>query len=203
MEISSSAIFYQLSNDANAEMKRIAKSDVLIIKKADGTKIDPNVTEFQSTPAANAKTSSDNSLCKSVLQHTPVTATATSLVTTDKKGNKIFSAKIPDGHELNYQILSEVENTVAVIKGKYMEEEYIIPDSVTINGITFIVTEIGDAAFLINRHDNIKNVIFPLTLKKRPIAQIAGCDPSPTPIATGVLRDSNVSEHKSTLKNAQ
>ena len=42
MEIGPSAIFYQLSESPNAEIKRIAKSDVLIIRKTDGTKIDPN-----------------------------------------------------------------------------------------------------------------------------------------------------------------
>ena len=32
--------------------------------------------------------------------------------------------------------------------------------------------------------------------KNRPIAHFAGCDPSQTGIITGVLKDSNVSEHK-------
>lgn len=50
MEIGPSAIFYQLSDAANAEIKRIAKTDVLIIRKADGTKIDPNAeTVLQGT----------------------------------------------------------------------------------------------------------------------------------------------------------
>ena len=42
MEIGPSSIFYQLSESSNAEIKRIAKSEVLIIRKTDGTKIDPN-----------------------------------------------------------------------------------------------------------------------------------------------------------------
>ena len=42
LEIGPSTIYYQLSDEANADIKRIDKSDVLIIRKADGTKIDPN-----------------------------------------------------------------------------------------------------------------------------------------------------------------
>jgi hypothetical protein len=37
----------------------------------------------------------------------------------------------------------------------------------------------------------------------RPIAHFAGWNTPLGPISTGVLRDSNVSEHKSTVENAQ
>ena len=60
MEIGPSAIFYQLSDADNAEIKRIAKTDVLIIRKADGTKIDPNamqssVTQSNSNATVNVE----------------------------------------------------------------------------------------------------------------------------------------------------
>jgi len=40
-------------------------------------------------------------------------------------------------------------------------------------------------------------------LKKRPIAHFAGCDPAQELIATGVLRDSNVSGLNLMVENAQ
>lgn len=53
LEIGPSAIFYQLSQAEGAEIKRIAKSDVLIIRKADGTKIDPNGSTSTPTLTGN------------------------------------------------------------------------------------------------------------------------------------------------------
>ena len=49
IEIGSSAIFYQLSERSDADIKRIAKKDVLIIKEANGTIIFQN-SEIQERP---------------------------------------------------------------------------------------------------------------------------------------------------------
>ena len=67
LEIGPSTIFYQLSDASNAEIKRIAKSDVLIIRKADGTKIDPNANEAVQTTHVVGNTSSAEHNNQSVL----------------------------------------------------------------------------------------------------------------------------------------
>ena len=43
MEIAGSSIFYQTSAAANAPIKKLKTSDVMIVKKQDGSKFDPNV----------------------------------------------------------------------------------------------------------------------------------------------------------------
>ena len=40
LEISDQSIFFQLQDKANAPLQKMLKKDVLIIKKADGTKLD-------------------------------------------------------------------------------------------------------------------------------------------------------------------
>ena len=83
----------------------------------------------------------------------------------DKEDNReqmVFSARTPDGKELRYAILSEAAHTVAVIKGKYKEQEYIIPEYVDVNGTKYTVTEIGMKAFHGSR---VISVQFPNTLK--------------------------------------
>lgn len=45
LEISDQSIFFQLSNKADAPLQKMLKKDVLIIKKADGTKLDLNAPQ--------------------------------------------------------------------------------------------------------------------------------------------------------------
>lgn len=40
LEVSGSSVFYQLENREGAEIKKMAKSDMLVIKKKNGTKLD-------------------------------------------------------------------------------------------------------------------------------------------------------------------
>jgi len=156
VDIGASAVFYQLTEDADAEIQRMPKADVLLIKKADGTKIDFTAPDGGVYGAASTASGSR--------QHDAVTAIATSPLTKGKKGVMTFSAKTPDGKELNYMILSEADHTLAVAQGEYGEEEYVIPDYVEYNGAKYTVTEIAEKAFL--HKVNIGNVVFPSTLKK-------------------------------------
>lgn len=156
VEIGSSAVFYQLTDGADAEIKRMAKDDVLLVKMADGTKIDLTLSGAGNN--AGAQSGGPNG------QHETVTAVATSGITKGKKGVRSFSAKTPDGHELNYYFVSEAERTLAVMPGEYLESEYTIPEYVEYEGEKYTVTEIAEKAFL--HKANITNVIFPSTLKK-------------------------------------
>lgn len=162
IEMSPSTIFYQLSDDKNAPTERIARKDVLIIRKADGTKIDPNAAETAEAPKAAAPQKKSRALVE-YPKHEPVTAIMVSDITTDKEGKKVFSARTPDGRELRYAILSETEHTLAVTKGSYKEQDYIIPEYIDVNGTKYTVTEIGEKAFMNNK---IFRVQFPYTLKK-------------------------------------
>ena len=49
LEISAQSIFFQLSNKADAPLQKMLKKDVLIIKKADGTKLDLNAPQAEET----------------------------------------------------------------------------------------------------------------------------------------------------------
>ena len=156
VDMGGSAVFYQLSDDKDAEIQRMPKADVLLIKKADGTKIDltaPDGGAYEAAPTASGSR-----------HHDAVTATASSALTKGKKGVKTFSAKTPDGKELNYMILSEADHTLAVAEGEYGESEYIIPDYVELEGVKYTVTEVADKAFY--KHAAVKNIVFPSTLKK-------------------------------------
>jgi hypothetical protein len=81
-----------------------------------------------------------------------------------KEYDNCFSAKTPDGKELNYAVLSESEKTLAVIKGEYHEKEYVIPESVNVDGTIYTVTEIGNKGFF--KENTILRIQFPQTLKK-------------------------------------
>lgn len=161
LEIGPSTIFYQLSNDANAETKRIAKGNVLIIRKADGTKIDPNADAPSS--ATKPEDANNPDIRTSYPKHAPITAIATTPISIDKKGKKNFSAQTPDGNVLNYQILSETEKTVAVTKGKYSEDIYVIPEFAIAGDNTYTITEIAEKVFFGTK---IIKITFPSTLKK-------------------------------------
>ena len=155
IEMGTSYIFYQLSEDPNSEIRRISKTDVLIIKKADGTKIDPSSSS--ETPISNNTTSS-----QLTPQRNPLTAIATSTLIKDKNGISYFSAKTPDGKELHYQILSESDKNVSVIKGKYKDKHIVIPEYVVLNNTRYCVTNIGNECF--DGLNDIEEIELPLTL---------------------------------------
>ena len=78
-----------------------------------------------------------------------------------------FTAPNAEGQMLSYLILPEGDNTVALVrpdkkKDRYNDASYIIPATVSYNGQTYTVTEIGYEAF-----DNSKarSVTLPSTLK--------------------------------------
>ena len=81
-------------------MKKIDKDEVFSIKKGK-----------ESTSIPYAANGDSNERAREA-----VTAYKTSEFS-NKKGKNIYIAKTPDGHELNYEILSEAERTVTVVKG--------------------------------------------------------------------------------------
>ena len=143
LEESATSYFYTLEPSSEASVLKINKDDVFSVKKKDG--------EAQvGNPAAAAAAP-------------PVTAKLTTSVRTEK-GRRCFSACTPDGHELNYRIISDADATVEVTKGEYHAREYVIPEYIDIDGKQYIVTEIGEKAFF--REKTVRRVQFPLTLKR-------------------------------------
>ncbi len=164
IEMSPTTIFYQISEAKDAPTERIARKEVLIIRKADGSKLDPNAPDpIATSDKPNAAPKSNSRSLVDYPRHELVTAKQASEIITDKKGNRIFIATTPDGKQLNYRILSDSDHTLSVTKGKYHEESYIIPEYVDMSGTLYEVREIGEKAFDLEK--TVKDVQFPYTLK--------------------------------------
>lgn len=69
LEVGDKAIFYQLENNPDAEIKRMNKSDILIIRKKDGTKLDVNAVSVAS--ASSHVKSSGSIQSEKVTSRTP------------------------------------------------------------------------------------------------------------------------------------
>ena len=167
IEVGQSAVFYQVENNKDAEVKRIEMSNVLIIKKQDGTQIIPNANNAETlTPKnANSPKLSEGQIAAAPKKNVKP-AVASSLVT-EKKRVKTFSAVNAEGQTLYFQILSETDKTLALIKdGKkeYTFSSCIIPDTVILDNQSYTVTVIGEKAM--QQNPNLKYVSLPETLKR-------------------------------------
>lgn len=140
---------YTLEPSLDANAQKINQDEAFSINKKNGT------MAMQTSGAPASKTNEG-------VTRIPVTAQLSSEITT-RKGRKTLSARTPDGHELHYAVLSEAAHTLTVIKGKYHESSYVIPEYVQINGVRYTVTEIDKEAFL--KEKTVKNIQFPSTLK--------------------------------------
>lgn len=170
VEVSSSSIFYTLSDEADASVKKISKNDVLIIKRNDGT-----ILNICNADAAN-QTLSDTKVTNPAA-HEPVThhASESEFFIVEKKGKKNTPAivekyiLVSDGKNqvLNMMVLSEDDKTLSVVKPrkdmKYNLTEYVIPEYVMIGNDKYTVEEIGEGAFY--NKTKIMDILFPETLR--------------------------------------
>lgn len=162
LDISASGnVYFTLSEDEDAPIRKISKKDILIIKTADGTKIDPSASISQVYTSHSAKTGNP-------AQHPPVThKSLSSEFIVEKKGLKTIVAESEDGQLLRMRLVDELEKTLAVTKSnndvKYDGEEYVIPEYVLVGDTTYTVEYIDKGAFV---NTDIKNVVFPSTLKE-------------------------------------
>ena len=190
--------YYSLTEEVDAPIKKIAKKDVLIIKKSDGTKIDP-----QGNTTVSAQTNGQ-AVPKNPDAHESVTVDAVEpdFVTIHMKKQKkdsfmgtpelperdeyFVSAADKDGHVLKFRLLSKENKTIAVTKNmeivekdgkiqkkdtKYEEASYIMPEYVRVGATVYTVTEIDPAAF--QGCKKVTEVVFPNTLIK--IGNLAFC----------------------------
>lgn len=163
LDYSSADFCYYTTEPKSDELKRIKKSDILIIKLADGTKIDPSSANSAFVPSSNGLTKKDNPG-----NHPQVTHRASSEI----KSGKSFGVTDDNGQELTMKVLSATDKTLTVTKPRkgleYNRESYLIPDFVeTEDGLYSVVAIEKDAfkniGFWVN-DNNIKEIILPATL---------------------------------------
>lgn len=194
VEVTPKTVYYTLTEDTDADVKKMAADAVLIIKKADGT-----VVNLVASDASNVSNNQETSVNKNANPdaHEPVTHKALEKefvkIHRDKeKANKFFGIKEKPardelyilagdgkGQILNFRLLDDRTLAVAMSreirktdkKGKvkiketlYEGEEYIIPDYVSVGDVTYPVTVIDPWAFV--GCSNVKNIVFPSTLKE-------------------------------------
>lgn len=167
---------YYTTEPNSDDLRRINKSDVLIIKLADGTKVDPNTSEI-----ANSTIKSTESIVKNPAAHEPITVTAIENYFLDvvtqkaKKGkpeviDKYILAKESNGQILNLRLVSDVDKELSVARlrdgYKFETSEIIIPEYVIINGEKYSITRIDPSAFDCKGKGDITNIVFPETLRE-------------------------------------
>lgn len=155
IKVGTTEVEYKKYSNPDGPTYSILKSDILAINYENGDK--DTFTDDKSQPS--------NIIGKTEPAQVRKPTTAEFVESVKAKGhNKCFAAKTPDGHILNYAVLSEEERTVTVIKGEYHETKYVIPEFVNAGGITYTVTEIDEGGF--EKESTITEIQFPQTLKK-------------------------------------
>lgn len=166
LELSSNSVFYTLQEGTDANVEKISKNNVLLIKKADGTIL--NLSDGDSGFNHKARKEMKNPDADEA-----VTYVATSDFFQDKKGNQMISEEDNKGQKILFRLIPNEEKTLAVTKwqdkGKYDGEEYVLPDYVRKDNDTYTVKYIDDKAFYLGRaidSRRLKRIVFPTTLKK-------------------------------------
>lgn len=180
IEIGGNSVFYQLAPDSGA-IQKMVKADVLIIRLANGKKIDPNATTvlvdtavvdtLKKAPIAPADTLTVDTVpapapilsLRNPSDREPVRAEQESDMVM-KRGRQTFTARTDDGCELEYEVISNVEKRLLVVGLRSQSETLTIPDFVELeNGDIYTVVEIKSRAF---KGKHITDAVFPATLRK-------------------------------------
>lgn len=152
---------YYTTEPNSKDLKRIKKTDVLIIKLANGTKVDlSNIQNPKKIPTR----------LENPGKHPAVTHKALSEIKSGKK----FGVIDGNGQELTMKVLSSQNRTLTVTKPRkgleYNRANYIIPEYVEADGTIYTVVAIDKNAFKnigIWANDNdIKDIVLPVTLKE-------------------------------------
>ena len=75
---------------------------------------------------------------------------------------------------LNYEVTSSINNEVAVVSGDYITDPFVIPSTVSYDGVKYTVTSIGDDAFCRSSF-NFSSIVFPESLKSIGNTAFSGC----------------------------
>lgn len=193
IEITPTSVYYSISESPEAEIKKLAKSDVMIIRMPDGSKI--VMSEMVDSQPSNILL--DKQTIREPIIYTALEDDFVEYQRPEykwvgnfadrrkvKKNGKITPERnilVSNGANqiLTMRLLSESDKTVAVTmprdvviekKGKseltavqYDESEYILPEYIKVGKDKYKVVEIGDWSFCCSK--NVRNVIFPNTIK--------------------------------------
>lgn len=185
LEISPTSVFYTLTEDPNGDLKKIANDRILIIKKADGTKIDPMAS---SIPESNKKTVTKNPAAHPPVTHKAIEDDFVYLkldkfkigdIKVDEIEGYFIQAADENGQILNYRLNSKDQKTLSVARSRLREEtnkkgevkkhktyysgEYVIPEYVQVGDDKYTVVSIDAHAF--EGNPDVTNVVFPSTLE--------------------------------------
>lgn len=174
LDISSKNAYYTLSEDDTDVIHRMPVSNILIIKDAQGNKIDPSAL------SAGGRTNNASPL-QNTVSHAPrpeVTWVATGEISTHKDGYELFEGCGADDTEntLWFRMRPDRDGEIMVTRSpkkmnRHPSEEYIIPDYVTVDGVKLPVTKIDKEAFWSSMYGNpyktrIRNLSLPETLEE-------------------------------------
>jgi len=162
--------YYTIESDSD-DLKRIKKSDILIIKLADGTIMDVSaMSAIVSTNGNSIKQNNGNAA-----SHEAVTITTiNNFVSNKKKGYAILTIEDSNGNLLCFRKETNEDFTLALtkpIKGiKYNAESYVIPGYIIVGEDRYTVKYIDDNAFenakLLSWGKDVKEVILPETITR-------------------------------------
>lgn len=161
--------YYTIESDSD-DLKRIKKSDILIIKLADGTIIDVSaMSAIVSTNGNSIKQNNGNAA-----SHEAVTIkTINNFVPNKKKGYAILTIEDSNGNLLCFRKVTNEDFTLALtmpIKGiKYKAESYVIPGYIIVGEDSYTVKYIDDNAFStksVGFRKDVKEVILPETITR-------------------------------------
>lgn len=129
LEISDQSIFFQLSDKADAPLQKMLKKDVLIIKKADGTKLDLNAPNSIKEKVQATKEEANKDIVS-----TPIIVKNEDLNEELKEQNQL----IKDCHNNDFQVIVEdkyrkEEAKEAWVRFGIKEESVLIDENIFIN----------------------------------------------------------------------
>ena len=158
-------IYFSLEEGSNAPLHKILKSDLLIIKKADGTKIDPSLISSLNNSNKNfSQNNINNSNVRGSLTFNAIEDDFTHIGNKDENLYILIQDSL--GNKLNLRLISKEDNTLSVAKARkecnYNVKQIIIPDYVNINGSLYTIISIDEKAF--KGKDKINEISFPNTL---------------------------------------
>lgn len=138
LEVSSNSVFYQLEDKSDAPIQKMMKSDILIIKKADGTKLDFSAPTQPTAPAATPA-ASQSGVTKVTVENLSAEAKAANEaliakyndpveITVDEKYKKLLGKKTslyihPIYGFKNNSVLSDENVEINFILGELLQEE--------------------------------------------------------------------------------
>ena len=180
IDISGEFVYYTIKEDDPDDIKRIPVSNILIIKDAEGKKIEPARNAVSSLSGSPTEVvSSQNPVSSAKHQPRPeITWYATGEIFTNKDGSIIYEGgeEKDSNNTLWFQVIEGKNNEIMLTRapkkmGKHPSEEYIIPDYVIIDGQTYKLTKIDKETFASDRWGNpykstIKSLSLPETLEE-------------------------------------